>query len=232
VAESYARCDEAVACGATAGIPYWTAFSTTYAAGSIIHLRDAARTRGLAAEGFRLAAERGFASLRIKASILLGWCDVLEGRAEQGRGAIQTGLADFLADGERTSATNWQTMLAGAHLACGDLARANQVLDDAFAFVESTGERLLEHELHRLRGECLLAAASNARGGAQAASEHFERAIAIAAARNAILFELRAAVSLLRVRRAAARDRVARLVERFTGDDDCVDARLAREALR
>jgi DNA-binding winged helix-turn-helix (wHTH) protein len=229
VAESYALCDEAVARGATAGIPYWTAFSTTYAAGSIVHLRDAARTRVLAAKGFGLATERGFASLRIKASILLGWCDVIEGHVERGRDAIQAGLADFLADGERTSATNWQTMLVGAHLACGDLTRANQVLDDAFAFMESTGERMLEHELYRLRGECQLASA--ARGCAAAASDHFERAIAIAAARAATPFELRAAVSLLRVRRAAAHDRVARLVERFTGDDDCIDARLARDAL-
>ena len=52
--------------------------------------------------------------------------------------------------------------------------------------------------------------------------------IAIAAERKALLFELRAAMSLLRMRGTAARERVARLVERFDAENDCADARVAR----
>ena len=104
------------------------------------------------------------------------------------------------------------------------------MLDAAFAFAGETGERIAEHELHRLRGECLLASAAT-RGQEERATEHFERAIAIAAERKALLFELRAATSLLRLRGDAARERVARLVERFDAANDCADARIARSLL-
>ena len=86
------------------------------------------------------------------------------------------------------------------------------MLDAALAFAAETGERVDEHELHRLQGECLLADAATRRRKARAA-ERFERALAIAAARKALLFELRAATSLLRLRGKAARERVARLVD-------------------
>jgi hypothetical protein len=43
-----------------------------------------------------------------------------------------------------------------------------------------------------------------------------------------LLFELRAATNLLRLRGDAARERVASLVERFDAANDCADARLGR----
>lgn len=134
------------------------------------------------------------------------------------------------ASGQRTSTTTWQAILAGAHLACGDVASANEVLDAAFAFAAKTDERIVEHELHRLRGECLLASATT-RGEKARAAEHIERAIALAAERKTLLFELRAATSLLRLRGKAVRERVARLVARFDAENDCVDARIARALL-
>ena len=52
----------------------------------------------------------------------------------------------------------------------------------------------------------------------------------IAASRASLLFELRAALSLYGVR-ASARDRLAGVVARFDGDDECADLRAARRAL-
>ena len=62
-------------------------------------------------------------------------------------------------------------------------------------------------------------------------AEHFERAIAIAAERKALIYELRAATCLLRLRGKAVRERVARLVEGFDAENDCADARIARALL-
>jgi hypothetical protein len=104
------------------------------------------------------------------------------------------------------------------------------MLDAAFAFVEETGERIAEHELHRLRGKCLVVGATT-RGQNERAAGQFERRIAIPAERKALLFELRAAMSLLRMRGNAARERVARLVERFDAENDCAAARVARSLL-
>jgi predicted ATPase len=222
--------DEALACAAKAGVPYLSAFAATFAAGSALQLRDVDRTRSLARETLRLASERGFSILRINAAMLLGWCDVEEGRVEEGRAAVRAGFAELTASGERIGTTTWQAILAGAHLACRDVASANETLDAAFAFAGETGERIAEPELHRLRGECLLASATT-RGEEERAAEHFERAIAIAAERKALLFELRAATGLLRLGGQAARERVTRLVERFDVENDCVDARLARAVL-
>jgi DNA-binding winged helix-turn-helix (wHTH) protein len=230
VAQSNAMRDEASACAAKAGVPYFSAFAALHAAWSTLHLRDVQRTRSLAQSTLRLASEYGFSSLRINAAMLLGWCDVEEGRAEEGRAALRGGLLESTASGERTSTTNWQAILARAHLACGDATSANEVLDAAFAFAGETGERIVEHELHRLRGECLLVDVASP-GGRARAVEHFEQAIAIAADRKASLFELRAATSLLRLRGKPVRERVARLLERFDAENDCADARLARALL-
>jgi hypothetical protein len=85
-------------------------------------------------------------------------------------------------------------LLVEAHLAGGDAAGASDALDAAFAFAAETGERIFEHELYRLKGECLLVSAAT-RGRKATAIECFERAIAIAADRKALLFELRAVTS-------------------------------------
>jgi len=119
--------------------------------------------------------------------------------------------------------------LAGAHLASGDAAGANRVLEDALAFAAETGERVYEPELYRLRGECLLAGAA-ARGRTAAAAAWFERALRTAAERQAFLFELRAATSLSRIRKSA-RELLVRLVDRFDAADDCADLCAARAAL-
>jgi hypothetical protein len=51
-----------------------------------------------------------------------------------------------------------------------------------------------------------------------------------AIAQKALLSELRAATSLCRVQKSA-RDRLARLVERFDAADDCADLRAASQLL-
>lgn len=230
VAQARAMAEEARACASKIGIPYFSAFWSTYCASALRLLHDVERTRSAAEEGLRLAAENGFSSVQIRAAMLLGWCDVMAGRAAEGRAAVLAGYAALVASGERTSTTTSQAIVVETHLACGDVASANQVLDAAFAFVAETGERILEHELHRLRGECLLADAALPDGRIRAA-EQFARALALAAERGARVFELRAATSLLRLGDEAARARVARLVERFDAENDCTDARAARRLL-
>lgn len=230
VAQLKSAVEEADACAGRIGIPYFSAFWATYGASALLLMHDVERTRSNAEHGRRLATEHGFSSVQMKAAMLLGWCDVVEGRAEEGRAAVIAGYAAFLASGERTSTTAWQVILVEAHLACGDVASAHEVLDAAFAFVAQTGERLLEHELHRLRGECLLADGT-LRDGAQRATEQFERAVALAAGSGALLFELRAATSLLRLGAEPARARVSGLLERFDAANECTDTRRARALL-
>src|SRR5262249_12719306 len=136
---------------------------------------------------------------------------------------------DLAASGERAAKTAWQSVLAEAPLACGDVVRANEVLGLAFAFVAETGERSYEPELHRLRGGCVLAGA--APPATENAAERFERAAALAAEVGATLFELRAMTSLFRIRQQTTRERLVQLVARFGAEDASADSRAARASL-
>jgi predicted ATPase len=183
--------------------------------------------RALAEETIHLATEYGFAVFRIAATIVRGWCDVEDGRVEDGFATLRDAFDKYAATGQRTSTTFFSVLLAGAHLARGDVAGATEVADVALTFAAETGERLYEHELYRLKGECLLSGAATHARKAEA-TECFERALAIAAAQKASLFELRAATSLWRVGRKSAHERLARLVDRFDVESDCADLRAAR----
>src|SRR5262249_22981028 len=113
---------------------------------------------------------------------------------------------------------------------CGDVAAADQALDAGVEFAAETGERFAEHELLRLRGECLLAKAPT-RTQKVRASEYFERAIAFAREKKALLYELRAATSLLRLWGESSHELAADLVGRFGPENDCADVRSARSLM-
>ena len=124
--------------------------------------------------------------------------------------------------------------LAGTHAGLGQLDVGLTLVEEALRMVENTGERLFEAELYRLRGELLLM--FDEKDGAEMA---LEQALAIARRQHARMWELRAAVSLARLRRdqgryAEARDLVAPICGWFTeGFDtpDLTDARALLEGL-
>jgi DNA-binding winged helix-turn-helix (wHTH) protein/tetratricopeptide (TPR) repeat protein len=229
-ARARAMIRETVDRAATYGVPYFRAQATNLAARASTLLRDATGARALAAETLQIASAYGFTVFRIQATMVLGWCDVEDGRVEEGLAALRDAFREYGATGQRVGASTFSALLAEAHLASGDANGANQVLHDALALAAVTGERVTEPELYRLQGECQLVLAAT-RAQKRDAAASFERALAIAAQRNARLFELRAATSLLRLRGKAERERVTRLVERFAAEDDCVDLQAARALL-
>jgi predicted ATPase len=115
------------------------------------------------------------------------------------------------------------------------LARAGKpdeglgVLSEALAFVERTGERHLEAELHRLMGELLLMK----KGSESAAEASFHQAIDIAERQQAKSLELRAVTSLARLWRKQgqkehARKRLAEIYSWFTEGFDTPDLKDAK----
>jgi predicted ATPase len=69
-------------------------------------------------------------------------------------------------------------------------------LDDALQIAGRTGERWLEAELNRHKGQLLLR-----QGHSEAAEELYLKALSVAEEQEAQLWELRAATSLARLRR-------------------------------
>jgi predicted ATPase len=92
--------------------------------------------------------------------------------------------------------------LAKTEAEAGDPGRAMAILDDALATADRTGHHSFEAELHRVRGEILLAHNSANPAPAEGA---FLTAIAVAKQQGTRSFQLRAALSLARMYQWTAR---------------------------
>lgn len=221
---------ECVDIAARGDVPLFRAYAAIYSAGVSMLMLDVATTRLLAEEAVRIAGDLGFAVVADTATIYRAWCDVQDGRVDEGVAALGTAFDAYLASGQRIGTSSHAVPVLVGYLAAGDVRRASALLDRVLAFIAETGERIVEPEIHRLKGECLLAGAA-ARGRKTDAIACFERAIALAEAQKSMLFELRATTSLYRVGPKATRARLARLVGRFAPEDDCVDVSAATALL-
>ena len=92
--------------------------------------------------------------------------------------------------------------LAEAEARAGDLARAIAVLDEALETCNRLGYRAFEAELHRARGEILL---QRDPANPAPAENAFLSAIAVAKQQGTRSFELRAALSLAKLRQSTGR---------------------------
>jgi predicted ATPase len=122
-------------------------------------------------------------------------------------------------------------LLARAYEIAGQIEEGLTQLDDALQIVERTGERWLDAELYRHKGQLLLR-----QGHSEAAEELYRNALRIAEQQQAKLWELRASVSLARLRRdqgrrAEARDLLAPVYDWFTEGFDTPDLKEAKSLL-
>jgi predicted ATPase len=106
-------------------------------------------------------------------------------------------------------------------------------MSEALASVETTGERWLEAEIHRVAGEIALASPERHAVGAET---YFERALAIARAQQAKSWELRAATSLARLwgdqgKRQQARALLAPVYGWFSEGFDTLNLKQAKTLL-
>jgi len=119
---------------------------------------------------------------------------------------------------------------------CGKMGKAREglaLLDEALALVHKTGERWPEAELHRLKGELLLALSTDNQAEAEGC---LHQALAVARRQQAKSLELRAATSLSRLwqqqnKRAEAHQLLAEIYGWFTVGFDTVDLQDAKVLL-
>jgi predicted ATPase len=102
-----------------------------------------------------------------------------------------------------------EAVLAEAEASAGETDAGLRRLDLALAGLERTEERLYEAEMHRIRAEILL---KRDQANTAAAEQSLQAAIAVAQSQKARSFELRAALSLAKLYRAADRDADAHAV--------------------
>jgi predicted ATPase len=122
---------------------------------------------------------------------------------------MRRGLVIFQEHG-RIRNFSLEACLAEAEASAGETDAGLRRLDDALAELEATGSRRwYEAEMRRIRGEILL---KRDPADTAAAEQSLQAAIAIAQSQKARSFELRAALTLAKLYRAANRDADAHAV--------------------
>jgi predicted ATPase len=153
------------------------------------------------------AIEQGFPLYGAQGAIFLGWAKVKQGDVSEGMSLLRSGSGAYRATGSQVWMPHYLALLATASEIAGQKEEAAALLHDALHSVERTGERWFEAELNRHKGEVLLR-----QGHCEVAEELFRKAMSIAQEQQARLWELRAAVSLARLRRDQGRHADARAI--------------------
>jgi class 3 adenylate cyclase/tetratricopeptide (TPR) repeat protein len=188
-------------------------------------IRDDNSLRENATYLFALAEEQGFPFYLALARLHLGWLNVREGRVAQGLQLLQTGLDGLQA----TDAVIWQPIFRGIMAEAlswsGDADRAELLLDEARAQTAQTGGAWFSAELHRCKGEVLLARSTP---DFHAAEQSFREAIAVSESQSAKLWQLKAAIGLARLwsrqgKRTEARELLVPIHGWFAGQIETAD---------
>jgi class 3 adenylate cyclase/predicted ATPase len=178
-----------------------------------------------------VATEQSYPYWIAAGRIFRGWLRVKSGDAIGGVALLRDGIGAYRASGQLAWMPHYIALLAKACEITGQIEEAATLLDKASQIIERTGERWFEAELCRHKGELLLW-----QGHADAAEEHYRKALSIAQEQEAKVWELRATTSLARLhrdqgRRTEAYDLLAPIYGWFTEGFDTSDLNEAKALL-
>jgi len=229
--------------------PFSLAYALNWAAVVHQHRREGPTVQRWAEAEVTLATEQGFPNWLAWGTIARGWALAEQGQGEEGIAQIRQGMAACRAAGTEIAWPYILALLAEAHGKVGQAEEGLNVLAEALATVDKTGERHYEAELYRLKGQLTLAQ-SSVQGLASSvpspqpptpstqteAEACFLKAIEIARRQQAKSLELRAVMSLSRLwqqqgKRAEARQMLAEVYNWFTEGFDTKDLQEAKALL-
>jgi predicted ATPase len=192
---------------------------------------DVAAVRERGDELVAVTTEQGFPLWGAHGTVFRGWVKVKDGDVAEGISLLRAGSTALRATGMEAWTLPPFALLAEACEIAGDIEEALECLDCALQRSETTGISWLAAELNRRKGQLLLQY-----GRSQAAEDLYRKALSIAAEQEAKMWELRAAVSLARLRRdqgrrAEARDLLAPVYGWFTEGFDMPDLKDAKALL-
>jgi predicted ATPase/class 3 adenylate cyclase len=242
--------NEALAQAQAIAHPFSLAFALDHTAWLRHYRREIAKTHGDAEADILFSGEQGFPFFLAQGTILQGWALAEQGLHAEGIDQIRQGLAAHDACGARLIRPYWLSLLAQALGRSKRTDEGLRVLDEALSTVHT--QTVWEAELHRLRGELLLArlagrddadaipvdadAMTEARQLIAQAESSFRHAIDIAREQQAKTLELRAGTSLARLwktqrRHAEARNLLGPIYRWFTEGFDATDLKEAKALL-
>ena len=178
-------------------------------------------------------AEKASFFWKALAMMFQGYVLALTGKAEDAVAMITSAITALRSTGATLWAPSHLSYLAKACADLGQFDDAWRCIDEAMMVVETTKERWCEAELHRIAGEIAL---KSPQPDAAKAEAYFKRALAVARAQQAKSWELRAAMSMARLRRdqgkpQQARELLAPVYGWFTEGFDTLDLKEAKALL-
>jgi predicted ATPase len=213
--------------------PFSQAYALDFAARIHQFRREGQLTREQAQALIALSREQGFTQRLATGTIMWGWALTAQGQGEEGIAQMRQGLAAFRATGAELAQPYYLALLGEAYGELGQAGEGLKVLAKALATVHQTGEQFCEAELHRLKGNLLLACSAEHHTAAEAC---FQQALDVARRQQAKSWELRAAMSLCRLwqhqgKRTEARQLLAPIYGWFTEGFDTADLQEAKVLL-
>lgn len=230
--QAVARGEEALGLARQLAHPLTLVICLSYVSWLRLMRGDRGEARILADEAIKVSSEQGIPVYLPSGRITEGALRAMDGDAEAGVNIIRTALQELDALGSYSRRSFQLGLLAEAQLRAGRPRDGLATVAAALRFVAQKGERWYEPELHRLRGELLLAAG----GAGDAARAAFEAARLAASERGAVSLELRAATRLAHLdaetgERRRARTILAPLYERFAEGFETADLIQAKALL-
>ena len=135
----------------------------------------------------------------------LGWAHWHGGEREPGMAEMCEGIELARKEGIFYTIPAYVTFLAEAKSRAGQADIGLAMLDEVFAQIDRTKQRVIEAEIHRIRGQILLRRAPADHAAAEAS---FIRAIEIARNQQTKSYELRATLALAKLYHATGRDKL------------------------
>jgi predicted ATPase len=194
------------------------------------------KTHEYALRSIDIASQHGLSFWMAGSTVLAGWALAFSGQTDEGLSILRQGLADWRATGSVTYETHYLGLLAEVLMRAGQHGEAMDVLNEALALADRSGERYYEPELYRLRGALRLARHATGDFAMSDAAEDVRSAHTLARQQSARMLELRAALSLAELNRESPEDSIAiadlsRLCASFTEGRDMEDVRRAKSLL-
>jgi class 3 adenylate cyclase/tetratricopeptide (TPR) repeat protein len=177
--------------------------------------------------------ERGVEIFRALGAVHGAFARAMRDPGQERARAVEAAIAGWHRTGARLFDSVHMCQLAESYLMVGDVARAQAALNEAFSFVEKSGERFWLAELHRLEGRVTLKRTKSDQGQAEIC---FRKAIEVAHSQEVRLLELRAATDLAGLTRIVGsadgpRAILGPLLATIEGGEDLKDVREARALL-
>jgi adenylate cyclase len=195
--------------------------------------RELEHMRERAEATLQLATEMGNPTHHAFAGIGLGWVQAMAGDLDGGIARMRHHLSESRTTGAELLSDYTLALIATTLSRMGQCDEGLRTINESFPIIERTGARWYEAEVHRLKGELLLAQdASNA----APAEQSFRTAIEISRKQRAKSWELRATTSLARLlakqgHRDEARAMLAEIYNWFTEGFDTADLKDAKSLL-